>query len=302
SIQLIATNQFNCTSSITKSDYIHLNDSFPPLPNNVFTASVREGGEIIVHWNRSEEVDFNSYNVYRSDPLYTGFDRVDSLLTRNVEVAEYSNLKTQDYFYGFLVQPIDQCGNGVPIAELTEYRTILLTAESLGESTIQLNWTFYKGSTPGGYTLYRKYNGTIEEIAQLPGTSNNYLDKGFKCHDQYSYVVIAENLDKSAFRSQSNYVEIDVVNETILNQTIEIVRSTVVENEFVLTEWREPISYPEAVTGYVLLRSDSPDSGFEPIQQMPAFITQYSDYETEVMKQSYYYQIQIENVCTKTIE
>ena len=300
-ILLIANNQYNCTSSLIKPSYINLNDTLPPSPNIVFTVSVEETGAVIVKWDKSTENDFHSYNVYRSNPLDSTFNIVDSLIARDNSTMLSSDVETQDYFYGFIVQPIDQCGNRTPIAELIEYRTILLSAESVGENTVQLNWTLYKGSEPEWYSIFREYNGIIEQIAQLSSTSSSYIDTSFKCNDQYSYVVIAEGLDRSIYFSQSNIVDVDVINELMLSQSIKIVRSTVVENEFVLTEWAQPTIYPETVTGYVLLRSTSADSDFETIQQLPAYITQYSDYDTEVMEQSYYYQVEIENVCSQKL-
>ena len=301
SVMLVATNQYNCTSSLSKSNYVKLNDTTPPNPNAVFTASVNETGAIELQWEKSEELDFHSYNIYRSNPFDTIFNKIDSLLIRATTNREDVDVETSNYFYGYKVQPVDKCGNVAPYASLVEHRTILLSAESVGENTVQLNWTPYKGSEPKWYSIFREYNGEVEQIAQLPSTSSSYIDTSFKCHDQYSYAVVAEELDRSIYFSQSNIVGVEVINELMLSQSIKIVRSTVVEDEFVLTEWAQPTIYPETVTGYVLLRSTSADSGFEPIQQLPAYITQYSDYDTEVMEQSYYYQVEIENVCSQKL-
>jgi len=300
-VKLSATDQFNCTSELIKQNYIKLFDSIPPTPNLVYAASVRESGGVIVSWEKSTENDFHSYNIYRSSFLDSSYRRIDSLLNKDSTISIQPNLQTDDQYYNYLIQPIDQCGNKVSLEKITEYRTIHLTAESIDENIVQLNWNHYKGSQPETYSIYRRYKETVEKIGEVDSTTNLFIDNAFKCNSTYSYTVVAENLGRTSYLSQSNTVTIEVQNTAILNQTIDIVRSTVIENEFVLTEWSEPSAYPEKITGFTLLRSDKPDSGFEPIAELPPFVTQYSDYQTDVMSQSYYYKINVENICNQNL-
>ena len=295
-VKLTATNQFNCKAELIKSKYVSLFDSIPPIPNLVFAASVRDDGGVIVSWEKSTETDFHSYNIYQSSFIDSTYIKIDSLLNRNSTMSIQSGLQTEDQYYNYLIQPIDQCGNKVSLDKITEYRTIHLTGESIGENLIQLNWNHYKGSKPKIYSIYRRYNEAVEKIAQVDSTVVQFIDNTFKCNSSYAYTIVAENLGRTSYLSQSNTVTIEAQNTAILNQTIEIVRSTVIDNEFVLTEWSEPNVYPETTTGYTLFRSDKPDSGFEPIAELPSFVTQYSDYQTDVMDQSYYYKISVENI------
>uniref|UniRef100_UPI00404B5427 hypothetical protein n=1 Tax=Fulvivirga sp. TaxID=1931237 RepID=UPI00404B5427 len=60
---------------------------------------------------------------------------------------------------------------------------------------------------------------------------------------------------------------------------MEIARTTVVDDKYTYTEWREPEIGPDKVVYYEILRGDLDDS--EVIDQVPAGVTRYYDESVE---------------------
>ena len=80
------------------------------------------------------------------------------------------------------------------------------------------------------------------------------------------------------------------------NQVVDVVRTTVVDNQFVLTEWKQPTVLPESVIQFDLYRS-SDNANFYYLTSIPSVQTDFSDYNVDVQKLSYYYKVLVLNKC-----
>jgi hypothetical protein len=75
-----------------------------------------------------------------------------------------------------------------------------------------------------------------------------------------------------------------------------VIRSTVVDDRYVLTEWLKPIVLPEAVIGYEIYRSDD-GMNFNRLSSVSAGVLSYDDRSVDVDWNRYVYRISTQNVC-----
>jgi len=79
-------------------------------------------------------------------------------------------------------------------------------------------------------------------------------------------------------------------------QVVDIVRSTVVENVSVLTEWGQPENHPDMVVQFDIYRSTD-NTNFYFLESVPSAQTDYMDYNVDVQNEHYYYKILVINTC-----
>ena len=217
-----------------------------------------------------------------------------TLFSLTSEITD-NGLNTLHYTYTYKVQAIDTCGNTTPIELLQSHTTINVTSINSG-TNIRVNWTKYGGCPVSSYQLYRSAPGEqYNFLATLPPDSLNYLDTTFTCPVTYSYRITATDLCGNTYTSFS-----DTSVTTPLNifegQIVDVVRSTVIENVSVLTEWKQPLIYPEKVAQFDIYRSTD-NSNFFFIESIPSVQTEYMDYNVDVQNEHYYYKILIINTC-----
>ena len=82
----------------------------------------------------------------------------------------------------------------------------------------------------------------------------------------------------------------------LAGQKVDIVRSTVVGDRDVLTEWAPPVLHPERVKEYRIMRS-SGDNNFTEVARVPAGVHMYTDSDVDVHKTEYFYRISIITDC-----
>jgi hypothetical protein len=82
----------------------------------------------------------------------------------------------------------------------------------------------------------------------------------------------------------------------VSEQFVDVVRSTVVDNQFVLTEWMPPVTLPNSVLRYDIFRSTDLVN-YSLIASVPSIILDYSDFNVNVNAQEYYYKVLVRNVC-----
>ena len=85
----------------------------------------------------------------------------------------------------------------------------------------------------------------------------------------------------------------------LANQVVDVIRSTVVDNQYVLTEWRQPSVRPEMVAQFDVYRSTD-NVNFNYLRTVPAQQTDLSDYAVDVQNNRYFYKILVVNTCDIT--
>jgi hypothetical protein len=77
---------------------------------------------------------------------------------------------------------------------------------------------------------------------------------------------------------------------------VDVVRSTVVDNQTVLTEWLQPVVHPEKVAHYDIYRSTD-NVNFSYLTSVSSMQTDYMDDDVNVQFYHYYYKIKVVNTC-----
>ena len=159
-----------------------------------------------------------------------------------------------------------------------------------------MNWTPYGGCPVSSYQLYRaEPGGSFDYLATLSPDSLSFLDTTFICPLPYSYKVMATDLCGNTYTSYSD-TSVTIPVNSLEGQVVDVVRSTVYENQSVLTEWTQPLVHPEMVAQFDIYRSTD-NSNFHYVKSVPSVQTDYMDYDVDVQNEHYYYKILVVNTC-----
>jgi hypothetical protein len=142
------------------------------------------------------------------------------------------------------------------------------------------------------------FTGASAFVATVPSNVLSYLDAGFYCPHEYSYRVTATELCGNTYTSYSDTSNAVPAN-LLANQKVEVVRSTVIDDREVLTEWLAPTLSPERVNSYRIMRSLD-NISFSEITVVPANTFSYIDRNTEVHSREYYYKVEVISDCEVT--
>ena len=301
-ISLIVLNSNGCSDTINKYNYINIADSLPPDEDPIMSVSVLTDNTVSITWRNSFASDLKKYKLYRLNSSTNDYDLIyTDNNAQNFSSSNYStyidtSLVTKYNTYSYKVQTIDYCENALAITQLHASTSINITAQTANQN-IYVSWTPYGGCNLNTYELYRteKPSGSPVLVATLNNTVLSYLDTGLYCPYDYSYQVKATDLCSSTFSSWSDSSNAKPIN-ILENQHVDVIKSTVVDNNYVLTEWSAPTLHPERVSSYEVYRSTD-NTNFNLIASLPAGITSYSDYNTDVHNGEYYYQIIVKNDC-----
>jgi PKD repeat protein len=301
-ISLVVTNSNGCTDTMTKVAYINVADSLPPPADPILSVSVVDDSSVDITWQNSSASDLKYYEVYRLNASTNNYDLIyHDANAKNSTAALTSTyrdtaLDTRNNTYTYKVLTIDYCDNKLSLSALTPHTTIDITALQAG-ANIFVRWTPYVGCTVNTYDLYRTEvsSGLTQFVASVPSTQLNYLDTSLSCPFDYSYKVTATDLCGNTYISNSDTSVARPLN-ILAAQQVSVIRSTVIDNKDVLTEWLPPTIHPERVLEYQIYRSED-NSTFNLVAIVPAALTSYTDLNASINEQEYYYRILVVNDC-----
>lgn len=297
---LIISNASGCADTISLPNYIHVLDTLPPLATPILSVSVLDNYAVEITWDNNPAIDLSYYALYKlsgnsyqliysdTNPNNTQFGVFPSYID--------SGLNTLHNVYTYILSTGDVCSNIIPLTELTPHSTINVTSARSG-NFINVTWNAYDGCPVSAYDIFRRdpYNTNWQYLSSVPSDTLHYLDTAFSCPWEYSYRIQARDLCGNVFTSWSDTSITYPVN-LLDNQIADVVRSTVVDNHHVLTEWLEPLVHPEAIVQYDLYRSLD-NSNFYYVASLPVNQTYFHDYDVDVQTQHYYYKILVKNIC-----
>jgi hypothetical protein len=195
----------------------------------------------------------------------------------------------------YKIQAVDICGYRVYKDSLDVQTTVFLQ-RNVGFMKVDLQWTNYVGKIPAEYLVYRsKDGGAYSMIASVSNTTFNYTDTTAYCPTEYVYKIVAVDLNSSNYKSNSNDVKA-FPSSDIGMQEVRMKRTTVVENNYTLTEWLSPSSYPWLVDRYQIWRSDD-NINFRLIADVPSVAHEYEDHSVDVQNHEFYYRVTAYTEC-----
>ncbi|MBL7923489.1 MAG: PKD domain-containing protein [Bacteroidia bacterium] len=301
-ISLIVTNANGCADTILQSAYLEVADTIAPSINPIASASVLNDQEVIVTWFNSNEADIAAYRLYRLNAAGSAWDLIytDSfpVLAGTASTSSYTdqNLDTRNNSYSYRLQTVDRCGYMEPLQNLTAHTTMNIEATASG-MIMDVNWTAYTACGIGTYRLYRteRPNGSPVLLATLPASVLQFTDTTIICPLEYEYRVEATDICGTVYNAFSDTSAAWPEN-IFENQQSEIVRSTVIDNQTVLTEWLAPSVLPDRVLEYRIYKS-SDSTNYSLLAVTPAGITSYLDTDADVQDSSYIYKVVVVNDC-----
>lgn len=301
-ISLIVTNSNGCTDTLLQPEYIMIDDSLPPPADPILSVSVIDNQSIDITWQNSSITDLKFYEVYRLNASTNNYDLVYQDTNPKVSTMAFTStyrdagLDTRHNTYTYKVQTIDRCGNKLSLNVLNPHTTIDINAQQAGIN-IFVKWTPYGGCTINTYDLYRTEvsSGLTQFVVSVPSTQLNYLDTSLNCPFDYSYKITATDLCGNTYTSNSD-TSVAQPKNSMVGQQVSVVRSTVISNKDILTEWLPPTIYPERVLEYHIYRSED-NSNFNLIAIVPSALTAYIDINADINSQEYYYRVLVVNDC-----
>ena len=234
-------------------------------------------------------------NYFR--PIYTETNVQNTNFSLTSEYVD-NGLNTLQYTYTYKIQALDTCNTAIPVDQLKAHTTINVSSQLSGRN-IHVSWTPYQGCPVSSYQLFRSSpeNG-FDYLATLPPQTLDYVDSSFSCPYAFSYKVMATDLCGNVYTSFSD-TSVTTPTNILEGQIVDVVRSTVVENQSVLTEWVQPTVHPEMVAQFDVYRSTD-NSNFYYITSVPSVQTDFMDYNVDVQSEHYYYKILVVNTCDIT--
>jgi hypothetical protein len=198
--------------------------------------------------------------------------------------------------YSYKVQSHVYCNNPMPLVDLNTYKTVLIQADSK-ETSMELKWSPYQGHRFGNYIVLRAAEGEDwDEIAELPSSQTSYIDTEALCPVAHEYKVVAKNLNGLNYHSMSNNDTAKPQRNIFLDQKTEIVRTTIVDNASVLTEWKDPVIGPNKVRSYKIWKSENNGDYFL-VDELPKGVNSFYDTNVNINSSQYDYKISVENSC-----
>ncbi len=305
-VQLIVTNDGLCADSVLKPNYIHATSGAIPPVTPLFSASVLSPSQIEITWQNSAALNLGQYELYRYNDntlsyqlIYTDTNPTNASFNPESVFID-NNVNTNATPYSYKIQVVNTCNVKMHIDSSVAHTTIHVAASG-GTEHVQLSWTPYGGCAFDTYRIYRKntVNTTFELIAETDSSETSLIDSSAFCPLLYTYKVEAIDLCGNAYSAYSNETTAQPITD-IQNQKIEITRSTVINNDFVLTEWTPPQQSPEKVLNYLFYKSEDAQN-FILAATLDAHATSYTDFEIDVNKEKYFYRVEVVNVCNMRI-
>ena len=305
-VQLTVTNSNGCTSSISVPAAFTVEDTIPPPPDPIGAVSVIDDASIGITWQGTSSPDAALFILHRSEPQSGTWTVIQTdTASSNGAASTYnftdSGLDTRFNTYTYKLQTVDRCGYRLPLDSLPSSTSVNISAQPAGKN-IKVNWTPYGGATVSHYDLYRRErpSGSPVHIGRVPGDQHDFSDTTLACPFTFEYRVMAGGLNGGNLDAWSD-TSAAVPDNIFENQLAGIVRSTVIDNFSVLTEWTQPDILPERVAEYRILRSTD-TVNYLHIATVPAGVHSYQDDDVDVQQNYYSYKIQVINDCQLTSE
>ncbi|MBK7965280.1 MAG: hypothetical protein IPK10_08245 [Bacteroidetes bacterium] len=301
-ISLVVANANGCSDDTVAFDLIEVYDDIPPPVTKMFLVSVVDPSKVLLNWEQTNVNDLDYYEVFRLNNVTNIFDTIAKVYHSNngtvVTIPEYvdSLVNTDLQAYSYKVQAVDKCGYGQDLNLVRAHETVYLDAVA-GMQQVSLSWSPYGGCSISGYEIYRsERGGAFAAIGIVDSMTLNYLDSTTFCPYEYTYKVKALEVCGNALYDSWSNEKAATPTSTISDQFVDVVRSTVIDNAYVFTEWMPPVTLPTSVLRYDIFRSTD-QVNYSMIASVPSLIHDYSDFNVMVNSQEYYYKIFVRNTC-----
>ncbi len=299
SVDLKVTNSNGCSDTLSLPSIVLVFDTLPAPVTPILRVTVEGPEEVFIEWEESTAVDFGAYDLFRKNLISGAFELIASINDGHTAGYHDTGLNTFDNVYCYQLKTRDRCGYAFQTDNLITHCTINVEATTLSDNTIEVSWTRYIGKTPSQYRIFRsEENATVpDDLGIVSSDQTRFTDSTVYCPVKYKYSVRAEGLNGQwHLESNSDFDLSAPIQNLFVNQQVNTARSTVVNNQFVLTEWAPPVIMGQHVNGYKVFRSVD-NENFSLIASVSSQQTFFVDQEVNVNRTKYYYRVMATNSC-----
>ena len=298
-IQLQVHNENGCSDTLILPSIVNVFDTLPAPVTPILRVSVLSPTEVVVEWEESVAPDFGSYMIYKKNQTTLQFELIQTITDPHTLSLTDANLNTFENVYCYKIITSDRCGYSIESESIIEHCTINIEAFTREDNKIDLTWSPYVGKIPTQYRIFRtEENSSItEDLGIVPGSVTAFRDSSVFCPVKYRYSVKGEGLNGQwHVESDSDFDLSNPIDNLFADQKVNAARSTVVNNESVLTEWPVPDVMGSKVTAYKIYRSTD-NLNFIYLGTVPSEQRSYLDENVNVNSTKYYYRIMATNQC-----
>ena len=299
SINLQVHNENGCSDTLILPSIVNVFDTLPAPVTPILRVSVQSPTEVVIEWEESVAPDFGSYMIYRRNTETLIFELIQTIADPHALSLTDGNLNTFDNVYCYRIITSDRCGYSIESDSIIEHCTINIEAFTREDNKIDLTWSPYIGKIPSQYRIFRieENSAVTEDLGTVAGSVTVYRDSSIFCPVKYRYSVKGEGLNGQwHVESNSDYDLSTPINNLFADQKVNAARSTVVNNESVLTEWPVPDVMGDKVTAYKIFRSTD-NLNFIYLGTVPSEQRSFLDENVNVNSIKYFYRIMATNLC-----
>ena len=302
SITLVVSNTGGCSDTLTASNAVFVNDTMAPPAPLIRSVSVLNEYNIELKWLNTNVSDFKFYEVYRYNISNTVWDLIHTEFAQGnttwnatssfIDTVSSTSKNSNSY----KVLAVDDCNQKIPLTFVDRHSSIDITANVSGTNII-VDWDPYDGCNVNEYEVYRSASSPLNFslLGLVNGSKSRYIDSTVYCNEDVVYRIQATGLCGQPFKAYSDTAHINAPG-AILDQKVDILRATVVDDEYVFVEWEAPSVLTQLVTGYELYRSDD-SSNIQLLTQLPPGQHYFEDYNVDVFEREYFYSVKVLNMC-----
>jgi len=302
-VTLAVVNATGCSDTLARPGFLEVLDTVPPPATPILDVSVLDDVSVEIRWLPSADLHLKEYRLYRLNPVTQAYDLIHILpdsanANPSVNLVYVdAGLNTLHRTYTYKVQVVNACDRALPLAQSVAHTTIDVTAQAAGEDVV-VQWTPYGGCPVQSYEVRRTdvSSGQTQLVATVPGTVLGITDTTSDCPVPYAYRITATGLCGNPYHSLSDTGVATPVSP-VLDQQADIVRSTVVDNSRILTEWLPPLQSPQRVSVYYVYRSVDGTGPWTHVATVPAAFQSYIDDQVRVDRHHYDYRVDAVNDC-----
>lgn len=293
SIQLIVTNGSGCADTITKANLITVHDSIAPTTPIIKRATVENDSSTLLEWEAVTNNRVKEILVYRA--INAGAYQLIATLPSNAVHFRDQAINTLKDVHGYKLVLMDSCEQ--QSFESNPHVVMNVSAQAT-PMAVNVSWTPYKGDNVTSYSVLRKssYDSVYAVVGKVSSASTSFTDSSGYCAGFYTYMVHANGLYGKTLRSYSDTTTVFHNGVTAALQQSEIIRTTVLNDSVVYTEWKNPYTPYNASLQYVLYRSVNGKNP-EIVGSFPSHVMNYLDVHTQVDSIQYTYHITTISPC-----
>jgi gliding motility-associated-like protein len=297
-VSLIVVDVFGCRDTVTRTDYIQIEETTEPNPVLLEYVTVVDKESVELVWEQFPGLqrNFSQYFVHWKNPVTGQFRIIDSLpVISTTSYIHNQNINTEVAPYTYKIQAQNSCKQNSNLINTPEHTTVHLTATP-DIDAIQLDWTAYAGWTPTLYQIYEVNSYSLNNlnlVATVPGSQTSFVDTNTFCSDFKSYRITALRGTGNNIRSFSN---LDSIRPIHLKPTegLDVIYASVRADSVIDLAWNAYAGYkPEK---YILQKSKDGER-WEFLDSLPIDTFSYVDADVMVDDQSYFYRLRVLDEC-----